>query len=57
MLILVVEVVVIIGSEVPARAARVGLSTGLVREPEVGSEPTGLLQSLTEHLVLLDIVV
>ena len=53
---LVVEVVVLVVGEV-VWGGRVALSASLVREPEVGSESSGLLQSLREHLVLLDVIV
>ena len=56
---LAVEVVVIILVEVSlARSPCRGASSSLsIREPEVGSKSSGLLEGLAEHLVLLDIIV
>merc|ERR1719242_43692 len=55
---LTVEVVVVIIIEVPlALSPSLSSSSLAVREPEVVPEAPGLLESLTEHLVLLDVVV
>merc|ERR1719278_1163060 len=55
---LTVEVVVVIIIEVPlALSTSLSSSSLAVREPEVVPEAPGLLESLTEHLVLLDVVV
>ena len=55
--VLVVQVVVIVSSEISSCAAGVGLSACCIGEPEVGSEAARLLEGLTEHLVLLDVVI
>ena len=54
---LVVQIVVIVSSEISSCAAGIGLSACCIGEPEVGSEATRLLKGLTEHLVLLDVIV
>ena len=53
---LVVKVVLVIVGKVVGTLL-CALAAGLVREPEVGAEATRLLQSLGEHLVLLDVVI
>ena len=57
--ILAVEIVIIIIVKVAlGRTSSRSIATLLtVGEPEVGAEPSGLLESLAEHLVFLDIVV
>ena len=54
---LAVKVVIVLVIEVSASLATALSSTLTVREPEVVPESPGLLESLAEHLVLLDVVV
>jgi len=54
---LTVKIVVIIIGEVALASRSWSTAAGSVREAEVVAEATCLLQSLTEHLVLLDIIV
>merc|ERR1711936_32324 len=54
---LTVKVVVLLAIEVPTGLASALSSTLTVREPEVVPEASGLLESLAEHLVLLDVIV
>ena len=54
---LAVKVVIVLVIEVSASLATALSSTLTIREPEVVPESPGLLESLAEHLVLLDVVV
>ena len=52
---LAVKVIIIIIVEVPL--SRWSIPPLAIREPEVGSKSSGLLEGLAEHLVLLDIII
>ena len=54
---LAVKVVIVLVIEVSASLATALSSTLTIREPEVVPEASGLLESLAEHFVLLDVIV
>ena len=54
---LAVKVVIVLVVEVSASLATALSSTLTIREPEVVAEPPGLLESLAEHFILLDVIV